>query len=1111
MRRSRPSLVATSRRLIFFALPFLLCCVSGCGVFGDRYALNARTSKVETLGTKVDRWISTRADEQPNDSAIVDVAAPTLLRSEEIASVYRDAYELLQDPIAKNHILQRLAALDLKAAENFEVSGLLPESQEAYQVAIDAYQLLLASEAGMQNRDELLYALAKAYALTGESEQAFVSLTELVDQFPESRFWPEVQFRRGEHLFIANDFSGAEKVFQAIVDYQLEPMIALENGQVISDEKGMLDKKSITENKPSEVEHTDFTSNARYMLGWSQFKQADYPAAIASFSLLLDERAAIEQPERITQLAMSDELLTRTYLLGSPAFNHGDKLIDDALRAIALSFAYTPISEAIVKLQNNFAEKAYAHWVYAEMAELYFKQERFADAASLYAAYEQEVPTSEYAPWFLKQSIATLQHAEFSEDAWERKAVFADRYHPLQAYYQAQQSTDYVKHYLDEHLGIYLDELGSFYHAKARVLKQKLKQKAVADPELTSPLNSDVATAYNTASYWYRQKISAYPADSELGSTYYLLAESLQESDRLIEAIEAYEVAAYGGLGFTPEDDQLKVPNEAGYAAILVYSKLLDRLSVGQLADSSTTTDSEPITSGSTHADDWREQRIESSLLFAEHFELDQRRNAVLANTITDLQQLKDWQRLMAVSDSLLGIETNIATNNDRSSDAPANWAPRQLDPQYALPAWLASAAATYQLEDYVDAERRYAEAINVMQRDNYTTVEQQRYVDELRQKELQPTINNYASSIYKQAEAANAAGDKVGAIAQFDRLVANAPTSELRVSAQRNTIVLLTETEQWQAVVEAVPRFINDFPGHGDVLDMQRRLLNANVALNEWRSASLLASGLASELARQIRRVPGAANASGDALHDASSDANNNANSEADDLRFAAADYALKAGDKRLAIVGYQDIINNSRQIDEALYESHFKLAALYAEINNSDAQFNQYRRIRDLQPVDADRSPRAQYIVADAESQLAEIDFQRYRRLKIQEPLLESLNRKREALEKTVAAYDRTEQYAVEKFALLATERKALIYADFAKAIMESERPKGLDELALEEYEFLLEEQAYPFEEQAIALYEVNVKRAWQGMKSPAIIDSYSALSELMPARYNKVEIVQ
>ena len=377
-------------------------------------------------------------------------------------------------------------------------------------------------------------------------------------------------------------------------------------------------------------------------------------------------------------------------------------------------------------------------------------------------------------------------------------------------------------------------------------------------------------------------------------------------------------------------------------------------------------------------------------------------------------------------------------------------------------------------------------------------TQKQKRFLTELRDREYQATLNNYASSIYRQAEIANAEGNSQLAIEQFQRLVTTAPKSQLRVAAQRDAIVLMASTEQWVAIKTAIPQFMLDFPDHEDKRDMQRRLLKAQVETKEWKAASALASQLAVELQSTLN---GHAN-----KEQRQSIAN-----EASELRYAAADYAEQAGDSSLAIRRYQSIVKNSKQIDEPLYEAHYRLADLYLKTNNRNAQLKQYRVIRGLEPIAAKRSERSLYIVADAESQLAELDFKSYQKLKISAPLEKSLAKKQAALEKAVEAYSRTENYAVETFALLATQRKAQIYADFAKAIMDSERPKGLDDLALEEYDILLEDQAYPFEEKAVALYEVNVQRAWQGSKSQAIKDSYRALAELLPARYHKPEILE
>ena len=73
-----------------------------------------------------------------------------------------------------------------------------------------------------------------------------------------------------------------------------------------------------------------------------------------------------------------------------------------------------------------------------------------------------------------------------------------------------------------------------------------------------------------------------------------------------------------------------------------------------------------------------------------------------------------------------------------------------------------------------------------------------------------------------------------------------------------------------------------------------------------------------------------------------------------------------------------------------------------------------------------------------------------------------------------------------------------------------MASERPGKLDELALEQYEILLEEQAYPFEEKAIAIHESNTRRSWEGLYDEWVQSSFAALAALSPVRYSKSEKV-
>ena len=69
-------------------------------------------------------------------------------------------------------------------------------------------------------------------------------------------------------------------------------------------------------------------------------------------------------------------------------------------------------------------------------------------------------------------------------------------------------------------------------------------------------------------------------------------------------------------------------------------------------------------------------------------------------------------------------------------------------------------------------------------------------------------------------------------------------------------------------------------------------------------------------------------------------------------------------------------------------------------------------------------------------------------------------------------------------------------------------SAEPADLDAETLEQYEFLLEEQAYPFEEKAIELFQANTDRASEGVYDDWVRKSFEELAILMPARFAKLE---
>ena len=102
----------------------------------------------------------------------------------------------------------------------------------------------------------------------------------------------------------------------------------------------------------------------------------------------------------------------------------------------------------------------------------------------------------------------------------------------------------------------------------------------------------------------------------------------------------------------------------------------------------------------------------------------------------------------------------------------------------------------------------------------------------------------------------------------------------------------------------------------------------------------------------------------------------------------------------------------------------------------------------------------------------------------------------------------YNKLVDYEVGDVTAAATYQLAEIYFHFSRALMESERPADLNELELEQYNLVLEEQAYPFEEKAITVHEKNIELLSIGIYNKWIDRSIEKLAVLMPARYAKSE---
>lgn len=341
------------------------------------------------------------------------------------------------------------------------------------------------------------------------------------------------------------------------------------------------------------------------------------------------------------------------------------------------------------------------------------------------------------------------------------------------------------------------------------------------------------------------------------------------------------------------------------------------------------------------------------------------------------------------------------------------------------------------------------------------------------------------ASAIYKQGEIAVSAGDKQGAIDQFLRLGQIEPNASVRAVAEYDAGTLLLDVADFAAAITVFERFRTMYPKHELAKGLNEKLAFAYEQSQQW----------------------GAAAAEYAAISKTSTDP-----------EFAratlqrAAQYQEKSGQQSAAIATWQDYIKRFPQPFVDAQEARAKIINYY-ETQKDTRQVEDWRKalLASYKSDRSEKSPRMKYLAAQVEFIFAEPVMESYKQIQLKLPLNKTLKNKRAAMQKALDAYENVNAYAVAEYTTAATHRIGEIYRTLAKDLMSSERPKGLDEDAMDEYNVLLEEQAFPFEDKAIEFFTANLAYARDGVYTEWVEKSVAALQTLQPARYGKTEYVQ
>lgn len=341
--------------------------------------------------------------------------------------------------------------------------------------------------------------------------------------------------------------------------------------------------------------------------------------------------------------------------------------------------------------------------------------------------------------------------------------------------------------------------------------------------------------------------------------------------------------------------------------------------------------------------------------------------------------------------------------------------------------------------------------------------------------------VERLAAAIYKQGEQARAEGLHGAAARHFLRVGELAPTASIRANALFDAAAELVVKGDYKLAIPVLKVFTRRYPDHTLTPAAYEKLALSYEKSADWQHAADTLQVLYRQAeAGERKRL----------------------------LLWQSAEYYAKAGRPHEAAEAYKTYVRGYPQPFDDYVEAHARLAEIYAKQRDPKSRRYWLGKLVALGAAAQTLTPRLQTLAAEASLELAESSYRAYRKVKLVAPLKQNLKKKKALMQASIKAYTEAANFGVAAVTTAATYHLADIYLGFGQALMDSERPKGLNGEELEQYEILLEEQAYPFEEKAIEAFEMNTARAPEGVFDDWVRKSFRALAKLMPVRYDKPE---
>ncbi len=347
---------------------------------------------------------------------------------------YRAFLDLVSDdPELRAEAMRRLGDLELDAVESQELADNLESLDTVgHRNAVSLFSQLLEAYPDYRRNDTVLYQLARAYETGGNMEDSLRVLDELVAKYPSTELLHEVQFRRGEMLFLRKRYAEAEEAYQDVVAFG---------------------------------DASRFYEQSLYKLGWSQFKLAMHEESLTPFFDLLDRKIGDielqDGEDRLTELGRAER-----------------ELVEDTFRVLSISFSYLDGADSISEYLKRRGHPDYGWVIYMNLGDLFLDKERYVDAAETYEAFSKADPDHPKSPLLQVEVIEAYKRGGFPTLVLEAKKGYVERYgmdKPFWLLNPPEQNTAVAAH-----LKANLNDLAQYYHAEAQAKSSRADYQEAA-------------------------------------------------------------------------------------------------------------------------------------------------------------------------------------------------------------------------------------------------------------------------------------------------------------------------------------------------------------------------------------------------------------------------------------------------------------------------------------------------------------------------------------------------------------------------------------------------------------------------------------------------------